>query len=48
MPVSVEVGSLPWMVKLSEVDPPNGMLAAPNDLLSIKGPVTTTWAVTVC
>jgi hypothetical protein len=38
-PVSVVVVLLFWMVKLSEVEPFSGMLAAPNDLLMAAGPV---------
>lgn len=39
-PVSVVVALLFWMVKLRLVEPFNGMLAAPNDLMMTGGPTT--------
>jgi hypothetical protein len=46
-PVSVVVVLLFWMVKLSEVEPFSGMLAAPKDLMSTAGETTVTLAFDV-
>lgn len=47
MPLNDAAGFALFTVKLSEVEPFNGMLAAPNDLISTGGAITVSAALEV-